>query len=61
MLGAKETAQKAYSKVPAQSEFQAILCEVEEMPTQTDGRFCLIISSTAHKMAWYRLGNTLFV
>ena len=29
-----------YSKVPAQSVFQAILCGVEEMPSRTDGHFC---------------------
>ena len=42
--------------MPAQSVFQAILCGVEEMPAQTDGHFCLGISSTSHKIAW----NTLW-
>ena len=41
-----------YSKVPGQSVFQAILCGVEEMPTQTDGHFCPDVSSTPLSMAW---------
>ena len=45
-----------YSKVPAQSVFQAILCGVEEMPGQKYPSAWVSISSTPHKMAW----NTLW-
>ena len=38
--------QKVYSTVKGESLYQAILCVVEEMPTQTDGHFCPCISST---------------
>ena len=41
-----------YSKVKGQSLFQVILCREEEMPIQTDRRFCPCISSTPHRMAW---------
>ena len=49
---AKETTRKVYSKVPAQSVFQAILCGVEEMPGQKCPSVWVVISSTPHKMAW---------
>ena len=54
-LGAKQPTQKVYSKMPAQSVFQAILCGVEEMPAKTNGHFCPGISSTPHEMSWNRL------
>ena len=54
-LGAKQTAQKVYSKVYAKVGSRPFSCGVEEVPTQTDGHFCPGISSTPHKMAWNRL------